>query len=118
MLSDAELEDMQDTQDQNLPETVYVQAKTAVSNSAGGQTESWSTIASVKGRIGGLGNSAQEREIAGRMGNVQVYKITLPAGTDVDENKQLQINGRQFKVGGVLRKSQSTALRVVCAEVR
>lgn len=117
MLSNPELEDMRKQQDENLPETVYIQAVTETSNGAGGRSQAWTTTATTKGRIGNLGKDPQERAIAERLSNVAVYVITLPIGTVVDEKNQLQINGRQFQVHGIPRKSHQTALRVVCSEV-
>jgi hypothetical protein len=118
MLNNSELEEMQDEQEANMPETVYIQRIADVDNGSGGTSQAVQTTATTKGRIGAVGRDAQEREIAGRLGVVQVYVITLPIGSVVAENDQLQINGRQFFVGGVVRKSNVTAQRVVCSEVR
>ncbi len=117
-MSDAELADMRKQQEENLPETIYIQAATETSNGAGGRSQAWNTVATVNGRIGDLGKDPQERAIAERLSNVKVYIVTLPVGTTVDEKNQLQINGRQFHVHGVPRKSHQTALRVVCSEVK
>lgn len=118
MLSNAELDDMRRQQDENLPETVYIQTATETSNGAGGRSQAWTTTATTKGRIGDPGKDPQERAIAERLTNVKVYVITLPVGIAVDEKNQLQINGRQFVVHGAPRKSHATALRVVCSEVK
>lgn len=118
MLSAAELADMRKQQEENLPETVYIQSVTETPNGAGGRSQSWTTTATTNGRIGDLGKDPQERAIAERLTNVKVYVVTLPVGTAVDEKNQLQINGRQFVVHGAPRKSHATALRVVCSEVK
>lgn len=118
MLSDGELNDMRKQQEENLPETVYIQAATETSNGAGGRSQVWATVTTTKGRIGEVGKDPQEREIAGRLGNMTPYVITLPVGTVVTEKNQLQINGRQFQVHGAARKSHQTALRLVCSEVK
>ncbi len=117
MLTERELEQMRTQQDKALPETVYIQRLTRVMNDTGGWSETWATVATVKGRIGPSGKEAEEREIAGRLGVTQAYTATRPAGTERDESDRLQIDGRQFEVKGVIRRSQATALRVVCVEV-
>jgi hypothetical protein len=117
MLSDAELTDMQAEREENMPETVYIQKKTSVSNAAGGFYEAYSTESTVNGRIGAVGKSPEEKEIASRIANVVGYTVVLPVDAVVDETYQLQINGRQFLITGVIRKSRQTALRVVCTEV-
>lgn len=118
MLSDVELSDMRSQQEENMPETVYIQAATETSNGAGGRSQVWATVATTKGRIGDLGKDPQERAIAERLTGVKAYVVTLPVGTAVDEKNQLQINGRQFQVVGAPHKSHQTALRVVCSEVK
>lgn len=117
MLSDAEIQDMRDTQEDNLSETVYIQTVVETSDGAGGTSESLQTTATCSGRIGPVGKDAREREIAGRLGSAHVYVITVPAETAVTPKNQLQINGRQFVIGGITRKSQASALRIVASEV-
>lgn len=118
LLSEAELSDMQAEAEENMPETVYVQAEVLTSNGAGGTSSAISTVATTTGKICPLGNSAQEREIAGRLGNVQLLIVKLPVGTVVDPTHQLQISGTQYQVHGVLGKSHQTVMRVVCSVVK
>ncbi len=115
-LSEQELKTMRNAQDELMTETVFIQAVVTVSDGAAGSSESLQTIATTKGRIGSLGRDPREREIAGRMGSVHIYVISLPADTELSEKNQLQINGRQFVIGGIIRASNMTALRVVAAE--
>ncbi|MDI6769741.1 MAG: hypothetical protein QMD04_08700 [Anaerolineales bacterium] len=116
-LSEQELKTMRKAQEELMTETVYIQAVVAVSDGAAGSSESLQTIATTKGRIGTLGRDPREREIAGRMGSVHIYVVSLPADTMLSDKNQLQINGRQFVIGGVIRASSTTALRAVVAEV-
>lgn len=116
-LSEHELKTMRKAQEEIMTETVYVQMVVAVSDGAAGSSESLQTVATTSGRIGALGRDPREREIAGRMGSVNIYVISLPADTEVTEKHQLQIDGRQFEIGGVIRASNATALRAVVAEV-
>lgn len=118
MLSERELADMRSQQEENMPETVFIQKKVSISNGAGGFFETWETESTVTGRIGPVGKSAEEKEIAARLSGVIGYTVILPHDAVVDEKKQLQIDGRQFFVAGVPKKSNQTALRVVVAEVK
>lgn len=113
----SDLTKMRQTQEEQMPETVYVQSLTRSSDSAGGWSESWSTSATTKGRIGVSDWQPSEAEIAGRVQNRQKYVITLPAGTTLTEQDRLQINGRQFEIIGIAQRSEATALRVTCVEV-
>lgn len=118
MINASELNEIKNTREENMPETVYVQKKVSVSNGAGGFSESFITESTVDGRIGQLGKTPEEKEIASRMTYVSGYTVVLPSDTVVDETYQLQINGRQFEIKGVIRKSRTTALRVVCVELK
>lgn len=117
LLEADELAGMKATQELNLPETVFVQELTETSDGAGGSSQAWNTTVTTTGRIAPLGNSGEEREIARRLGNVQAYVITLPVATVVDEQSELQISGRQFQINATLKRSNQTALRLVCVEV-
>jgi len=112
-----DLTKMQQTQEAYMSETVYIQSRTRTSDGAGGWSESWSTLATTRGRIGLLSWQPSEEEIAGRVQNRQKYIVTLPAGTELTEQNRLQINGRQFEIVGIARRSEATAIRVTCVEV-
>jgi len=71
----------------------------------------------VPARLSGTGYRPDERVIAGRLGAVTSYTITLPHDAVAVEGDRIAISGRTFKVIGVLRPSNLTALRCVCAEV-
>lgn len=113
----SDLTKMQAEQEKQMPETVYVQRLTRVSDGAGGWSEVWNTVATTKGRIGLANWQPNEAEIAGRVQNRQKYVVTLPADTELTEQDRLQINGRQFEIIGIARRSEMTALRVTCVEV-
>jgi SPP1 family predicted phage head-tail adaptor len=117
LLTSDELDDMKDTQDSNLPETVYIQTLTETATATSGRSQAWNTTTTTTGRIATLGNSGEEREIASRLGSVQGYVVTLPADTAVTNQNRLQINGRQFEIKATLKRSSQTALRLVCVEV-
>jgi len=117
LLTSDELDDMKDTQDSNLPETVYIQTLTETATTTSGRSQAWNTTTTTTGRIATLGNSGEEREIASRLGSVQGYVVTLPADTAVTNQNRLQINGRQFDIKATLKRSSQTALRLVCGEV-
>ena len=99
----------------HLPETVYIQSLTAVSDGAGGSTETIATKATTAGRIG-LPNG-RELELAAKIQAVNAYVVTLPWNTDLADTDQLQINGKNYRVNHIQRRSQQTALRVLVTEV-
>lgn len=113
----SDLTKMREEQEKQMPETVYIQRLTRTSDGAGGWSEAWNTIATTKGRIGLTNWQPSEAEIAGRVQNQQKYVITLPADTELTEQDRLQIDGGQFEIIGIARRSEATALRVTCVEV-
>lgn len=118
MLTDAELALMRATQETSMPETVHVQRLTRVTDSAGGWSEVWATVATTEGRLAEEAWKDAEQEIAGRTGAVYKVVITLPYDTELTEQDRLQIDSVQYQVIGIARRSNKTALRISCAEVK
>lgn len=108
---------MRATQEANLPETVYVQTLTRTSDGAGGWSETWQTVATVRGRIVTLERYIGEDVVGGAVKQIGDYIITLPVDTEVQETDQLQINSQQYKIMGFVERSQKTALRVYSTKV-
>jgi head-tail adaptor len=117
MLSTDDLVAMRTTLEDSLPDSCQVSRKTATSDSAGGFTESWATVATVDCRVSASGRSPQERAIADKLTGVSVWTITLPASTDVAIADRLVVGTRSFEVAGVLARSYEISRRVVCVEV-
>ena len=68
-------------------------------------------------RIGQMGHSAIEREIAGRMTGRVLYTLTVSFSWDVKPPDRIEAGERIFEVLGVITTTFSTARRAVCAEV-
>ena len=117
MLSIDEIARMKTVQEDHLPDLVSVLRSKRISDGAGGWNEAWGTASTVSGRIAPADWRPQEPNLAGRLTATQRYVITLPVGTDVVETDRLQIAGRQFGIISVQRRSQATALRLICEEV-
>lgn len=116
LLTEKNLTKMKKTQELNLPETAYIQSLT-VSNSASGWSESWETQTTVNARLGEP-KGEQEKNIASTITSGKAWVITLPAGTEVEDDNQIQINGVNYRVVWTNKgKSNITALRVVVTEV-
>jgi head-tail adaptor len=118
MLTDDELTAMRATQEAALPETIYVQRLTRTPDGAGGWSEAWTTVATIKGRLAEEAWKDAEQEVAGRYGALYKVIVTLPSDTELTESDRLQCNGTQYQVIGIARRSSKTALRVSCVEVR
>jgi len=99
-----------------MPETVYVQRLTRVSDAAGGWTEVWQTVATTKGRI--ATQSGIETKRGGAIVTDMSIIVTLPHDTDLRQSDRLQIGGKQYEIESILERSEKTALRVVVKSVR
>lgn len=117
MLTAAELTAMRATLNASLPDTCEISRVTLEPDGAGGQIETWETIATVACRVAPSGQSPQERVIAERMAATSTWTITLPAGTDVQPADRIAVGTRTFEVVSVLARSEEIARRVVCSEV-
>lgn len=115
LLTDQDVAAMKTAQESNLPETVYIQRLTRISDEAGGWDESWQTVATTNGRVGEP--SGRELELAGAIGTIYAHIVTLPSDTELLETDQLQINATQYRINVILRRSQKTALRILVTEV-
>lgn len=117
MLTAAELTAMRATLNASLPDTCEISRVTLEPDGAGGQIETWETIATVACRVAPSGQSPQERAVAERVASVSTWTLTLPAETDVRASDRLIAGVRRFEVVGVLAHSVEIARRVVCVEV-
>ena len=113
MLTATELTDMQAVAEEALPDTATIQRKTRTADSIGGATVVWATLATVACRIASAGGSPQERLAAERLSPRSVYRITLPAATDIKAADRIVIDSSTYEVLGALVGSWETAKRVV-----
>ena len=119
MISDKNMKKMRATQELNLPETAYLQARSYLDDGMGGKVEGpMETIKQCKARLGEP-NGKLEQEQAGRINAKVVAVITLPADVTLDGVDEIQINGKQWKAHwSNADKSNMTALRVIVSEVK
>lgn len=111
-----DMRSMQAAQIDTMNDTVYVQRLTKISDETGGYSQTWSTVATTTGRI--APRRMRELEVAGKITSLQEYVITLPANTAVTEKDRLQIDGKQYEIVGIERRTAQTALRINCMEVQ
>jgi len=103
-------------QNKLLPETAYIQRLT-VTNGADGQSEAWTTYATVNARLGEPKGDV-EKQVAATIKVGKVNVITLPFGTAIEDSDQIQISGVNYRVHWTNKnKSCATALRVIVTEV-
>ena len=114
-MSSEELEAMRDEQEKNMPETVYIQRLMRTSDSAGGWSEAWQTVATTQGRVAAA--RGRELELGSKLTSAVTYTVTLPHDAVVEQTDQLQINGQQYQVLAILNRSEKTALRVICEKI-
>jgi hypothetical protein len=110
-----ELEKMQADQEETMSETVYVQRLTRTQDGGGGWSDVLSTVETTKGRIGN--KSFSKGEFGGQETPFQVYVITLPWDTELQEGDQLQINGVNYAIQVQLSHTEQAALQVECVRV-
>lgn len=68
-------------------------------------------------RVGKLGNSGVEKEIAGRLSGKVLYTLTIPFDWNVSPSDRLTVGTRVFEVVVVITSGFVTARRAVCSEV-
>lgn len=103
-----------------LPDVCEIQTVTLTSDSAGGATESWATVASVKCQVSDL--SAQARIIADKLTEAVDKQITLAAGTTVTGTQRIKSTKgatvTYYRVVGVNDRSFELARSLFAQTVR
>lgn len=100
-----------------LPDSCTVRRATIVSDSGGGQTQTWATVATVACRLGTRNARPVEGETSEVMLNTNDWMITVPHGTDVRTDDRIVTGGRTFEVSKPLVHSYETSLRVIATEI-
>lgn len=101
-----------------LPDTCEIVRVTTVPDGRGGTTTTESTIDTVRCALDVSGQSGNEY-VAGSVENVNLpYTITLPYGTDVNEQDTIGVDGRTFAVETVRSGGgYEIAVEAACREV-
>jgi head-tail adaptor len=115
MISAADLAAMTAQLTASMPDTVLIQRKTLTSDSAGGQTAVWSTVATVAGRVSPSQFPPWEKLFADRVGSHSNWTVTVPAGTDVRTEDRLLAGTRTLEVIEVRAPRSWEMARVVFA---
>jgi len=113
----SELIAMREAVEAILPDTCTIKRCSRTADGAGGFTEAWSDVATVKGRLAPAGARPDERAVADRLGVLVEWALTLPALTDVGPGDRVSIGGRTLEVVWVFTRSTEVARRVLCREV-
>lgn len=85
-----------------LVDSVAIRRRTVLSDGAGGTTDTWSTLATVAGKLDPTMDAlSAEREVVSRLGLTSPAVIKLPALTDVTASDRLQVLGVEYEVAYV-----------------
>lgn len=116
MVTAGELAAMQAVQRTTLAEACVVVRRALASDGAGGQTVT-ETETSTICRLISSTNTPADRQVAGSVQEQVLWRITLPAGTDVRKDDAIRIGSRTFEVRGIYGPhTLTTALVCVCVE--
>lgn len=100
-----------------MPDAATIQRPT-LTNGAGGQTAGAPTTTTASVRIGRMGDSPAEAEIAERLGTTGLVKLAFPLTTDVKATDTVLVGSRTFEVVAPLPLgTYSVDLQVVAKEI-
>lgn len=117
MLSERELAALRSDLNSLLTETVQVQRASRAPDGYGGETATWTTVATVNGLRTTTGLRPAEQILAERLSTSSSWVMLLPALTDVRVDDRLVSNGRTFHVVAVLNGDLEFLRRVFVTEV-
>lgn len=105
-----------------MPDTLQVVEYASTPDGEGGYTTTPTLGDPVPTRVAPLGagrSGSPEEIVAGRMGLVEAWVLTVPVGTDIDESDTVVINGtRPMQVSSVLApRSFDMATRILAQEI-
>lgn len=101
-----------------LTDTCSIQTYTAVSDSEGGQTDTWNTTQTgVPCRVSATGLTPDERALAGRVTTERLYAATLPQGTTITNRDRIVWSGNTLEVISVAVETDQIVLRVLAVQV-
>ena len=102
MLSAADLSFMQGVLGQTQTTACSILRKSSVSDGMGGQTDTWTTLASTTCRVAPDKSLDLEAAVQGRLQAESRWIIAFPAGTDVTAADRVTTLGSTYEVTGLL----------------
>lgn len=117
MLTAQEIAAMRQTLTASLPEQAQIQRPGQSADGLGGVTESWTTVATVACRRSPAQQTAQEQLIAESVRPRVLWRLTLPANTDIRPADRVQLGAVRYTVQGVLAP-RSEELAVIALVLR
>jgi head-tail adaptor len=112
VLTSDELADMRTAQNAALPDTATLFRKTRSVDETGGISETRAEVATVKCRV--TRQRPRELQQGGKDVILADWVVTLPYGTDVRSDDEIETGGRALRVVGLLNASWRTAERALC----
>lgn len=85
-----------------LRERVSIQSRTLTSDGLGGNTESWTTFATVFAQVMAVSGSAREQVIAAQREARTAYRIIMRNRSDITTQMRLEWQGRTLYIHGVI----------------
>jgi hypothetical protein len=84
-----------------LPDSAVIQRRTTVPDGFGGSTVTYTSVATLPARSVPIKFTAQDVVVDERFFNVQLYRITFAAGSDVQVTDRIVIDGLVLSVEGI-----------------
>lgn len=114
MLSQIEIDNMQDLIETTFPNTGVIKRYTNTNDGFGGFTQSESTVVTVNCAF--YINSTKDVIVADGQQNQSTFTILFPVGTDITNKDRVSIGSRVFEVIQVQSRSYELVIRVEVVE--
>lgn len=111
----ADLACVRSTLEDTLTESATIRRLTDTADGAGGQSRTYADVATVPARIAPV--TGREAITGARLTSINQYKITMPAGTDIQESDRVVIGAHTFEAVAVLIRTNEISRRVLAAKV-
>lgn len=112
MISAREIADLARDVQEVQPTQVAIRRATSASDGLGGVTHTYTTLATVQARVTPLTDAEAERVVGDRVRSGTVWKVAMPAGTQIRTDDRVMFGNVTYAVEAVKRGASVEVERV------
>jgi hypothetical protein len=114
----AELALLRAAAEATFADVVEIRRASAASDEVGGETLTWSTVATAACQLLETTRLAREQEVGSTLQRIAGWQLNVPHGTDVRPKDRAKVNGIEYEViAGFGARSNNLTTIVVLAEI-
>ena len=101
MLTECELAKLADDVAELHPDEIIMLRASNASDGMGGRTNTYASVGTFAARVSPASNGDVEQEIGGKLRDGTVWRVAIPAGTDIRIGDRISYSGLTLSVEGI-----------------